>query len=346
MQLDGKLQSVAITDFRDENGQPNPNFDKGIEAFLSRVAMTMFVGKDDIVNVYSSIGSTSIGGAGNFLIPILVAAMIVLNTMMGAVHERFREISVYSSVGLAPSHIASLFLAESSVFATIGAVLGYLVGQSLTLVLSNFDIMAGLSLNYSSLSAIWSVVVVMATVFLSTAYPAKKAADMAVPDVGREWKFPEPDGDDWSFDFPFTIGSVEVLGMYTYLAKVFESYEEGSLGAFVTENVKLTSVKDDKGDLCYQISMMTWLAPYDLGISQKVSLSAAPAEDEHALYAVWVDIHRESGDVASWQRINRRFLSVLRKRFLVWRTLSQQLKDEYAATGRKLTSTQEETKAV
>ncbi len=346
MQLDGKLQSVAITDFRDENGQPNPTFDKGIESFLSRVAMTMFVGKDDIVNVYSSIGSTSIGGAGNFLIPILVAAMIVLNTMMGAVHERFREISVYSSVGLAPSHIASLFLAESSVFATIGAVLGYLVGQSLTLVLSNFDIMAGLSLNYSSLSAIWSVVVVMATVFLSTAYPAKKAADMAVPDVGREWKFPEPDGDDWSFDFPFTIGSAEVLGMYTYLTKVFESYEEGSLGAFVTEDVKLTSAKNDQGDLCYQISMMTWLAPYDLGISQKVSLSAAPAEDEHALYAVWVDIHRESGDVASWQRINRRFLSVLRKRFLVWRTLSQQLKDEYAATGRKLTSTQEETKAV
>jgi ABC-type antimicrobial peptide transport system permease subunit len=346
MQLDGKLQSVAITDFRDENGQPNPNFDKEIEGFLSRVAMTMFVGKDDVVNVYSSIGSTSIGGAGNFLIPILVAAMIVLNTMMGAVHERFREISVYSSVGLAPSHIASLFLAESSVFATIGAVLGYLVGQSLTLVLSNFDIMAGLSLNYSSLSAIWSVVVVMATVFLSTAYPAKKAADMAVPDVGREWKFPEPDGDDWSFDFPFTIGSVEVLGMYTYLTKVFESYEEGSLGAFVTENVKLTSVKDDQGALRYQISMMTWLAPYDLGISQKVSLSAAPAEDEHALYAVWVDIHRESGDVASWQRINRRFLSVLRKRFLVWRTLSQQLKDEYAATGRKLTSTQEEAKVV
>lgn len=134
--------------------------------------------------------------------------------------------------------------------------------------------------------------------------------------------------------------------MYTYLTKVFESYEEGSLGAFVTENVKLTSVKDDQGTLRYQISMMTWLAPYDLGISQKVSLSAAPAENEHALYAVWVDIHRESGDVASWKRINRRFLSVLRKRFLVWRTLSQQLKDEYAATGRKLTSTQEETKVV
>ncbi len=342
MDLDGKLHSVAITDFRDENGQPNPDFDLDIENFLSRVAMTMFVGKNGTVNVYSSIGSTSIGGIGNFLIPILVAAMIVLNTMMGAVHERFREIGVYSSVGLAPSHIAALFLAESSVFATVGAVLGYLGGQTITLVLSNYDILAGLSLNYSSLSAVWSVVVVMATVFLSTAYPAKKAADMAVPDVGREWKFPEPDGDDWSFDFPFTIGSVEALGMYAYLTRVFEFYEEGSLGAFVTENVQLTAQKTASGHPMYHISMMTWLAPYDLGISQRVSLSAAPAENERHLYAVWVEIHRESGDVASWQRINRRFLSVLRKRFLVWRTLPQDLKNEYAVTGRETTERTQE----
>ena len=90
------------------------------------------------------------------------------------------------------------------------------------------------------------------------------------------------------------------------------------------------------GKNVFHISMMTWLAPYDLGISQRVSLSATPAESEHELFAVWVDIHRESGDVASWQRINRRFLSVLRKRFLVWRTLPQELKDEYAVTGGKI----------
>ena len=83
--------------------------------------------------------------------------------------------------------------------------------------------------------------------------------------------------------------------------------------------------------------MMTGLAPYDLGISQRVSLSASPAENEKELYTVWVEIHRESGDVASWQRINRRFLSVLRKRFLVWRTLPQDLKNEYALTGTETT---------
>ena len=39
----------------------------------------------------------------------------------GAVYERDREIGIYSSVGLAPNHIAALFIAEALVFATVGS---------------------------------------------------------------------------------------------------------------------------------------------------------------------------------------------------------------------------------
>ena len=42
-------------------------------------------------------------------------------------------------------------------------------------------------------------------------------------------------------------------------------------------------------------------------------------EDSYRLIAM--RIQRLSGEVASWKRINRRFLDVLRKRFLVWRTI-------------------------
>jgi hypothetical protein len=37
--------------------------------------------------------------------------------------------------------------------------------------------------------------------------------------------------------------------------------------------------------------------------------------------------------VASWRRINRGFLNLLRKRFLVWRTLAPELKHEYRQSG-------------
>ncbi|MCK4416986.1 MAG: ABC transporter permease, partial [Candidatus Latescibacteria bacterium] len=334
MDIGGTLRSVAITSFEDEQGNPITNFISDIEEFMSRVALTMFVGIDDEVKVYSSLGATSLSGIANLFIPILIAALIVLNTMLGAVYERYTEIAIYSSVGLAPVHIAALFIAEAAVFATIGAVGGYLIGQSTAKILLSLGKLGGISLNYSSLSAIWSTVIVMATVLLSTLYPARKAANMAVPDVTRKWHLPEPEGDDWRFDFPFTVGGAEVLGMYVYLAKVFDSYGEGSIGDFTAGDVKLSSIKYDD-NLGYRISLMTWLAPYDLGVNQTVIFDAIPT-GEHNIHKIVVSIHRVSGEVASWKRLNRGFLQSLRKRFLVWRTVPPGMKEDYTAEGKRM----------
>jgi len=338
----GTLAAIALADFtvlRDTQATKGKGADKGfvpiIEQFMSRVALTVFVGTGDArtgkVEVYSSIGGTSISGVANLLIPISVAALIVLNTMIGAVYERSREIGIYNSVGLTPKHIGALFMAESAVFATLGAVIGYLIGQVLSMVFVQTGLLSGINLNYSSLSAIWSTVVVMAVTMLSTLYPSRVAARMAVPDVSRRWKFPEPEGDNWFFEFPFTVGGAEALGLYTYLATVFESYGEGSIGDFVAEDVVLASA-GDPSEPRYIITMKCWLAPYDLGISQQVKLEAIPT-GEYGIYQVNVTLTRESGDVASWRRINRGFLNLLRKRFLVWRTLAPELKDEYRESG-------------
>ncbi len=346
--IGGTLNSVALANFVDSQGNARANFLPDVEEFMTRVSLTMFVGHENKVTVYSSIGSTSLSGLGTLFIPILIAALIVLNTMMGAVYERFNEIGIYSAVGLAPNHIAALFLAEATVFATVGAVFGYLIGQVLVLVLFTQAQAQGqllsLELNYSSLSAISSTLIVMATVFLSTLYPAKKAADMAVPDVTRKWEFPEPEGDRWVFDFPFTVGGSEVLGMYTYLTRVFESYGEGSVGDFVADYVRFTS-RDMQGEPQYEINLTCWLAPYDLGISQEVVLLAIPTR-EYNIYKIEVVINRLSGDVASWKRINRGFLNVLRKRFLVWRTIPPELKHQYADEGKRMLSDPVEEAAV
>jgi len=334
MDLGGTLRSVVVTSFRDEQGKPKEDFLSDIEEFMLRVALTMFVGKGDKVQVYSSLGATSLSGVANLVIPILIVALIVLNTMLGSVYERHTEIGIYSSVGLAPVHIGALFLAEAAVYATLGAVGGYLVGQVVAKILMSANMLSGISLNYSSLSAVWSTVVVMSTVFLSTIYPAKKAAAMSVPDVTRKWILPEPKGDDWRFDFPFTVGGTEALGMYVYLSKVFDSYGEGSIGDFTTENVRLSAVKYNGAD-GYRISLLTWLAPYDLGVSQDVTFDAIPT-GKYNIYRIEVHIHRLSGEVASWKRLNRGFLSSLRKRFLVWRTVSPDMKQQYTAEGRRL----------
>ena len=325
--LGGTLRSISLANF--ENLQELTDL---VESFVSRVAVPLFVGFGDEVSVYTSMGSASMSGMSNLFVPLAIAALIVLNTMMGSVYERSSEIGVYSSVGLAPSHVGSLFLAEAFVFAIMGSVLGYLVGQTMTLVLTKYELLVGMFLNYSSLSAITSTFLVMATVILSTVWPARKASSMSVPDVTRRWSFPDPDGDNWKFDFPFTLASGDAAGSGAYLHRIFSAYGEGSVGEFMTEEVKLTSELNLDSKI-YKLELMTWLSPYDLGVSQRVELIMSPTEDIEGIYRIEINITRLSGDVASWKRLNVGFLNVLRKRFLVWRTITPEMRAEYVAIG-------------
>ncbi len=322
LDLGGTAQSVAVV------------FDDGrtaehVEEFISRLAVTMFTAVGDRVYVYSALAQSSVEGMRNVFIPILLAALIVLNTMMGSVHERFREIGIYSSVGLAPVHITALFLAESCVFAVLGAIGGYLFGQVVAKILAATGQLGGLTLNYSSLSAVHSTLVVMATVLLSTLYPARKAARMAVPDVTRQWVLPPPTGDDWRFDFPFTLPGREVAGLYQFFHYFFASHEDQSIAEFYTSGTRLESHPTEHGRRAYTLHLRVWLAPFDLGISQDVEMRAVPTGDRD-VYQIRMDIHRISGEMNAWARVNRRFLDALRKQFLVWRTISPEGKEEYS----------------
>ena len=326
------LQSVAVR-FEDEDVPVRQE----IEEFLSRLAVTLFAGVQEEgdeyirVSIYSSLGMTSLSGMANLFIPILIAALIVLNTMMGNVYERFREIGVYSSVGLAPGHISWLFMAESCVYAVLGVVAGYLAGQITATTLIKFDLVAGFTLNYSSLSAVMSCILVMAVVMLSTVYPARKASQMAVPDVTRKWRLPPPSGDEWHFEFPFTVSGHDVIGLSVFLIGYFDSYSEESIGTFYTDGASLSRFDSEHGE-GYSIDMNIWLAPFDLGVSQHVVIRANP-ESEHNIYSISLDIRRLSGEDASWRRVNQRFMNVIRKQFLIWRTVDSEAKDSYRRQG-------------
>ena len=323
-QMGGRIISAAVVFPEDFDFEPL------LKDFLARVGMTIFVGRDGQVKAYSSLAITTPGNTGRLIVPILLAALIVLNTMMGSVHERAHEIGIYSSVGLAPVHVAALFLAESCVYAVMGAISGYLLGTVVGKVVSVLAI-PGLTLNYSSLSAVFSTLVVMATVVLSTLYPAKMAANMSVPDVTRQWKFPPPEGDVWRFDFPFTVASKGVLGLFVFLDNYFDGYKEESIGSFYAADIKFYSVEDTYGT-GYVVELDCWLAPFDLSVSQNVQLRALPTEDE-GITRIEVQITRKSGEVTNWQRLNRGFLTLMRKQFLIWRTVAPDVKEEYRREG-------------
>ncbi|MCM8763994.1 MAG: hypothetical protein NC830_01310 [Candidatus Omnitrophica bacterium] len=325
----GTLQSVAVRFY------PEQKVTEIVESFISKLAAILFVGYQNKVTVYSSIGLTSLSGLSNLIIPILIAAMIVLNTMLGSVYERIREIGTYSAVGLAPVHVASLYLAESGVFAVMGAVGGYLLGQMVTKFLIVTGLLHGLILNYSSLSAVFATIIIIATVMLSTIYPARKASQMAVPDVTRRWILPEPKGDLWKFEFPFTVSEIEVVGLATFLTEYFNSYQDVSLGNFYTSNTRFLCNKASPEKYTYIIDTNIALAPFDLGVTQKVKIIMSPM-GQYNFYIINLEITRESGESSDWKRLNRRFLDGIRKQFLVWRTVSIAIKKDYEKEGKTM----------
>ena len=105
-------------------------------------------------------------------------------------------------------------------------------------------------------------------------------------------------------------------------------------GTFYTDGAELSREQMPKGE-GYLIDMNIWLAPFDLGVSQHVTVRALP-ENEHNIYSVGLQIKRLSGEDASWRRVNQRFMNVIRKQFLIWRTVDAEAKDNYREQGAEI----------
>ncbi|MEW6755814.1 MAG: FtsX-like permease family protein [Candidatus Latescibacterota bacterium] len=332
--MDAPVYSMAVRFHEGVQGE------KAVQSFLSRTGFRFYVGLPDQDGnlralAYTSLGVTSMEGLGALLIPMLIAALIVLNTMMGAVYERFREIGVYSSVGLAPLHIAFLFIAESCVYGVLGVTLGYVIGQTMAKLLIVFDLLGSVSLNYSSTAAIASAVLVMLVVLASTIYPARTASRLAVPDVVRRWQLPAPENDTWSFPFPFTVNRNAVDSLCGYLYAHFSAYGHESVGKLYTERTRICVEEDDERGRTYSVQLLVWLAPFDMGVSQYLQFTFMPSE-VLGVYTMTLYIERISGPVAFWERLNLGFMLDMRKQFLIWQTLKEDLHRGHAETARRV----------
>lgn len=294
---------------------------------MPRLGLNLYAGLGDRTVRYSTIQAASGQGLEYVILPIIIAALIVLNTMLGSVYERVREIAIFSAVGLAPNHVAMLFFAESLVYAVLGSVAGYFVAQLVAKIIVLTGWFPQLYLNFSSMSAVFSTVVVVAVVLISTIYPARKASEVATPAEERTWRLPEPEGDSWRIPLPFSVTSVQAQGLSGFLAEWFHAYEEHSVGEFITQDVGSATFTATNGT-GYRVECDAWIAPFDLGVSQHVRIEIVPTDYE-GVYDIQLTLTRLSGDIANWKRVNRRFLNILRKQFLIWRTLPQEQRERY-----------------
>ena len=170
-----------------------------------RFSLAIFTGEKDGVWLYNISDTMNYSGVPNIIIPLLISVLIVLNTMISSVYERKGEIAVYTSVGLAPSHVSFLFVAEAMALAVISVVIGYLVAQISAAFLSTTPLWAGITVNYSSMAGVAAMVLVIAVVLISVLYPARVAARIAIPDVNRTFKLPSPVNNQIEVTLPFLM---------------------------------------------------------------------------------------------------------------------------------------------
>jgi hypothetical protein len=317
------LRSIALLP-----NAPDVSLKDTIEGgILRKLDIPVFIAENNRVTYAASTKGNVFSGIAVLFIPMFISAMIVLNTMMGSVYEREREISIYGAMGLAPVHISSLFMAESCVYATISTVTGYILGQVVAKVITMQGLLEGLSLNYSSISAVFAAVFIAAVVLLSTLYPAQRAAALSVRDVDRVWKLPEPDGDLLDIEFPFTINEKDILGINAYLLFYFRDHSRQSVGEFFTAENLLEQTDTPLG-AGYRLSSSIWIAPFDFGISQTLAMDTSPTEDPK-VYQTRMKLTRVSGDNEAWAKMNNRFLKHIRKQFLLWRLLTPEERDYF-----------------
>ncbi len=335
----GHLKGVAIVP------QANISIQNEAQNLVDRFGLSLFSGEPDGTYLYHASDTMRYSGVPNIIIPIIISVFIVLNTMIGSVYERKHEIGIYTSVGLAPSHVSFLFIAEAMALAVISVVLGYLLAQTSAKLFAETALWSGITVNYSSWAGVAAMVLVIIVVLVSVLYPSKVAGEIAIPDVNRAWTLPEAKGNSLEVTLPFYMSYAEHRSIGGFLLEYFQGHLDVSHGLFSTGDIEfgficqtapgLTGDAEDcpeqrcEYDACLQMWASVWLAPFDFGINQKVEFQFCPAADEPGFLEIKVRLTRESGEANAWHRINKGFLHNVRKQLLLWRSFEESTKEHY-----------------
>lgn len=298
-----------------------------IDAYLEQSERPAYFGLDGVAYRGRRARTASLAGLVEMIVPLLIVALTVLNTMKGSVYERRDEIAVYNAVGIAPRYVFFMFFAEAFVYAVVGSLLGYLLSQATGRILTALDLAGGMKMTFTSITTIYASLAVGATVFLSTWFPARTAMEIAQPAEEAGWKLPEPDGDVLSLDLPFTFNYRDRVAVLAFCNRFLEDHGEGGSGAFFAGHPRLgvADQRDPLNNNSYVPTLTTpiWLKPYDLGVNQRMTVSM-PTDEATREFTARLEIVRLSGARDAWIRLNHRFVADIRRQFLHWRAVAEE----------------------
>ncbi|KPK98469.1 MAG: hypothetical protein AMK75_06975, partial [Planctomycetes bacterium SM23_65] len=310
-------------------GEISKNFDN-IDVYSS------YKGK---LNLISAFHTARVTGGGLMVMPLVVSFLMIFSVMMGSVHERTREIYIFSSVGLSPKHVAGMFFVESIVYAGIASVWGYFIGIILLHVFRVKDLLpASFYPNYLGVFVIYSVGLAMLATISSSLYPMYKASRIANPSLERTWRIDtEPTEDTWDITFPFISNKQsETRGILAFLKEFVEHHAGEGMGVFAV--LGAVEYEEERQQHNYRLRCKTWLAPFERNITQQVVFEAGK-DPTRVRWTFHFHLKHETGVRYMWVKSNKAFVDAFRKQMLVWRAFTDEVLEEYASRGRTLAGT-------
>lgn len=301
-----------------------------IVSYLEQTGRESYYGLDGIAYLGRRARERSMKGLVDLLIPLVIAALTVLNTMKGSVYERRDEIFVYNAVGIAPRYVFFMFVAEALVYAVVGSLLGYILSQGTGRILTTLGWTGGLNMNFTSITTVYASLAIGAATLLSTWFPARSAMEIAKPAEKSGWSLPETETDEMSIDLPFTFTHYDRIAVLGFFHRYFVDMGEGSAGPFFADEPRLAvfekSEPGAESELVPAIITQVWLKPFDLGVSQTIEIDLATDPDTGE-YISRMRLKRVSGTREAWLRLNEPMVARIRLHFLLWRAVTDNHKE-------------------
>ena len=294
----------------------------GKELYSAFVKLNIWVGASNNTYIVSLGKVAVIYGTSTQTIPIVIAAMILFNVMIGSLYERRRDVYVISTTGASPRDIMIMFLAESLTYAIISGLIGYLIAAYLMRWASQ---VLAIPVNYASGGVLTAIGVAVLVVISSALYPIRWITRLVTPSLKRRWEMPtRPSDDTWYIPLPFRYPTRhEIHGVCAYLLEFLHAHEGENVPIFAARDIKLKTFEEGA-----EINFTCRIAPYELGVLQDVEIAFIKPKDV-AGWTTSIKLLRRAGPRDSWERLNVKFVDEIRKQLLLWRALPTDEKDKY-----------------
>ena len=323
----GWIVSVAIK-FRPEHATQDTIFNAARETF-KETRIPLFIGLNGFVHTVSSKNVVTLFGWQHQMIPLVLAALVVLGLITSSIEQRKRDIYVLSTVGLSPFHVGFLFLSESVTYSIVGGIIGYLLGIVANILIGLTPWGVGFELNYASTTVVMTISTLMAVIIGVTIFPIYRASKLITPSLERRWRLPKPKGDQWEITLPFTLmEDIRADGVLAFIHELLMGHTVDDAETFRVRLPIQYGVQETPETLIRSLIFGSALAPYELGITQTANIS--DVKDKKAQrHSFLVRLERRSGPRGSWITFGRVFLDIVRKQTLLWGSITPKEREEY-----------------